>query len=277
MDSPGTIWCGIIRAMIFEVFDSASAPQPVLDAAAPLVERFGVQFATYYVLPDSGIRAALSAQRPDSKGFRVYIASEAHKGIVENIEILTRVANGTVLTTVERAQFLEALLSVYGFMDVSHLCELVRPDLLVAPKREGATLAKLLKLNCLIPNAFFPDAKRIHSHEDLIVGLTFEHEPAPAERCVIVDGAIGSGATLFAIMHQLHRSVRSFTIYSVHATMQGLAILCQFAKLLDRPVDIHVGHVSGQLDGHYYAREDWHDGSRLVVGDLGDTIANHIE
>jgi hypothetical protein len=263
--------------MNFAVFESASVPQRIATAAAPVAKRYGVEFGKYYVVPGSEIRMAPHPQTEITNRFRFKVASDTDSAVLKNIAILTEVANTLNPAVEERDRYLRTMLAIYDQLGIGPKCEVSRPDLLVAPKREGATLAKLIGLDRLVPSAFFPEAKRIQSNDDLIVGLTFEGEPTRAEHCLIVDGAIGSGATLFAIMHHLRCAVRSFTVYSVHATMQGLAVLCQFAGLFDISIEIQVGHVSGQLNEHYYATEPCPAGRRLVVGDVGDTIVRHID
>jgi uracil phosphoribosyltransferase len=92
------------------------------------------------------------------------------------------------------------------------------------------------------------------------------------DRVEIIDGAIASGATLMTVMECMTASTRVFDIYSVHATAEGLRALSSFARIRKLDLTMFIGHVTAGLNDHFYAIDS--GGSRLVVGDLGDTISD---
>jgi hypothetical protein len=61
-------------------------------------------------------------------------------------------------------------------------------------------------------------------------------------------------------------------IFTCHSTQQGALALARYAELLQVSLTLHVGHVSGALNGKFYAvRPDAPE--QLVLGDVGDTIS----
>lgn len=92
-------------------------------------------------------------------------------------------------------------------------------------------------------------------------------------QCLVIDGAIASGATTIAIMELLRSATSSFRIFSVHATYEGLRAIQRYAVHAGLDLAPIVGHATAGLNPKYYAI-DPEDKSRVVVGDLGETISD---
>jgi uracil phosphoribosyltransferase len=118
-----------------------------------------------------------------------------------------------------------------------------------------------------------PHAKRIPFKGGLIVGLTGFQLPQPNnDRCIIVDGAIASGATLMAIIGNLRSVTSTFYIYSVHSAYEGLRAILRYGQSIGVDIQITVGHATVGINKKFYAI-DANNPKRVVVGDLGDTIS----
>jgi hypothetical protein len=94
---------------------------------------------------------------------------------------------------------------------------------------------------------------------------------SPVEKCLIVDGAVASGATVMAVMNLLSPMVKTFKLFSVHATLQGLWAIYRFAQGKGLNMTMEVGHATDGVNARYnanYADEP----NRVVVGDMGDVI-----
>ena len=147
------------------------------------------------------------------------------------------------------------------------------PDTLcVGIAREGRILAKAL--DCLPSDrSLTPSGKRIPFNGGLLIGFRNAEPPSQEYRqCLIIDGAIASGATLMAMMWLLQHTVKSFTIFSVHGPCEGLRAIVMFAHELGLHVSIAVGHATAGLNNKYYAINPA-DGT-LILGDIGDTISD---
>jgi hypothetical protein len=73
-------------------------------------------------------------------------------------------------------------------------------------------------------------------------------------------------------MEHLRDHVTSFSIYSAHATLEGLRAIGRYATTEGLGLQIVVGHATSGLNVHFYAVLPG-DPSKLMVGDLGDTIS----
>ena len=95
------------------------------------------------------------------------------------------------------------------------------------------------------------------------------------KRCLIIDGAIASGATVISIIQQLKDKVNNFQIYSVHAPREGVSALLKYGADAGIEIRIILGHITTGLNQKYYAVYPG-DENRQVVGDLGDTISEIV-
>ena len=73
-------------------------------------------------------------------------------------------------------------------------------------------------------------------------------------------------------MTALQSDVRSFQIYTVHSTCEGLRAIVRYGELLGLHIGITAGHATSGMNGKFYATVPG-DPSKLMVGDLGDTIS----
>jgi phosphoribosylpyrophosphate synthetase len=120
----------------------------------------------------------------------------------------------------------------------------------------------------------YPHAKRIPYQNGIVVGLDDTSFDVDVKNAAIVDGAIASGSTLMAIMYFLkEKGISNTKIYSVHGTEKSLYLLEKFALKNNIMLTIHITYVSGILNKKFYAVCP-EDSTKLIVGDLGDTIAD---
>jgi hypothetical protein len=251
------------------VYDYHCIPERLRASVEACAERFNTEFTTVYEFSRIVLEEATSRARQSFDN--VHLPSKPWSTIDLNIATISRLANSsTGLSLEDRNAYLAAILQIYSFLDVKTAAS--NAALIIAPKREGTIIAQRLGLMNGPAQLLTPEAKRIHCHDGLLVGLQC---PAIVRHgnCVVVDGAIASGATISALMHHLHSQVDAFFVYCAHATAQGLALLVQAGEKLGKPIEIHAGMVSGTLDEHFYARNDNSQNSPLVLGDIGDTIA----
>lgn len=123
-----------------------------------------------------------------------------------------------------------------------------------------------------IGHSMNPHAKRIPYEGGLIVGLSAFPQFINYDRCMIVDGAIASGATLIAIIEKLRSITSTFYIYSVHSSYEGLRAITRYGLSANVNITITVGHATTGMNAKYYAVYP-DNTKRVVVGDLGDTIS----
>lgn len=261
-----------IPELVFLHFPRADAPAPMLSAARKLEEQFSIEFDSLTHFPSNTL-AVLEQELPESADIarHVTVASHSDPEVLPLIETLTGVANAPSISTDRRAKYWDTLLAIYGRLSFQpSVCKSDSECLFVGIRREGFRLAKALGY---MPegHSIAPHAKRIPLPDGLLVGLSGIPKVPPYRRCVVVDGAIASGATLIAILERLQSSVRSFQICSAHATMQGLRAILHYGEMAGLHIDIAVGHVTSGLNSHYYATLPGAP-DKLVVGDLGDTI-----
>jgi hypothetical protein len=156
----------------------------------------------------------------------------------------------------------------------------MRPDLMCADgrtfcvgvEREGGILAE--RMGWLPPGRSLRiHAKRIGHEGGLIVGLSGCPSLAEYNCCVIIDGAIASGATMIAVMEQLRSFVSTFRIFTVHASIEGLRGLVRYAAEAGIDLVVVAAHATEGMNAKFYAI-DPNDPGRVMVGDLGDTISD---
>ena len=218
--------------------------------------QFFVDRSSFHLLP-SPFRVLLDPSRRD----------RGRKGI------LTEVANSSPITRKQRVAYYEALTNIYRNLpnDPVEACRDAN-TLCVGIEREGRMLAEAI--GCLPEGrGLRPHAKRVPFEGGLEIGIKGIPELPQYTNCVIIDGAIASGATLIAVMSSLRKAASSFRIYSAHATREGLRAISRYSSLEGLDVDITVGHATSGINDHFYATfPDAPD--KVVVGDLGDTISD---
>ena len=235
--------------------------------------RFSLRFDSVTEFPKAYLDS-LHEEASSDLGSSVVVASASDASIIDDMAVLEWVANTTDVTDSARRSYLDHLLRIYRKLPASpEACLRSGACFVLAPEREGAILAR--ELGWLDRAAGpQPGAKRISFRGGLLVGTTAVEVPksGPGGRCAVVDGAIASGATLMVFMGQIVDSVSGFDIYAAHAAHGGVRALVKCGRDLGIDVRVFVGHISGRLNEKYYA-VDPDDPDRLVVGDLGDTIA----
>ncbi len=249
------------------------SPEEIEKAAIKYEERFKIKFHSLTYFPKALLDKLFLADE-DIHGFSdvVNVASHNDKTILKDIEILTRIANGSTISLDDREEYFSTLKSVYEKLPIQpgNKCH-DEGTLFVAPEREGRILAEAMGW---LPygHSLHPNAKRIPYNDGLIVGLDqFDIQPL-YKNCVVVDGAIASGVTIMAIMDKLSTVTKSFHIYSVHSTFEGLRAVTRYGGSLGVNVDITLGHATSGMNEKFYAVLPSNP-SKLIVGDLGDTIS----
>jgi len=202
----------------------------------------------------------------------VTVASRGDPSILSDIDKLKKIANSTTVTTEQRTMYYETLKSIYQKLPrrPERIAEL-SDTFCVGIEREGRILANAM--NCLpVGRSLAPHAKRIPYRGGLVVGL-MNAMPPPRQyaRCLIVDGAIASGATIMAIISQFKQTAPLFEIFSVHGPYEGLRGIVRFGEALGVNVAITVGHATVGMNKHFYAVDS--DRSSVIIGDIGDTIS----
>lgn len=255
-------------------YPRGKAPASMQAAAERFEEQFGTRFSTLHSFPkDLLLELHRSSGDPGPVPGDVVIASRSDPTVLGDIEALGRVANSSSIRQEDRVEYLEALKKIYSKLPRRPDQECRDPGTLcIGVHREGSKLAHAMHW---LPEgrSFCPNAKRIPFEGGLIVGLTDFPVFPPYERCVIVDGAIASGATTMSIMEELRGTTSEFHVYSVHGPYEGLRAIMRFGELRDLKVVLTVGHATQGINDHFYA-VDPRDPRRVVVGDLGDTISD---
>jgi hypothetical protein len=250
-------------------FPFADTPEFMLTAAKKYEEKFNIEFATLAWFPQS-LLASLQKQAGDNEiPSESTIASRNLPSMAEDINTLSLVANSATLDTSLRLKYRTSIENVFRVLPRQPQDLTVKPDVLsVAPAREGALLAS--HLGYLNSESLTPEAKRIHCNHGLVIGLTALSVTASYSECVLIDGAIATGTTLISLISELRHNAASFKVYAAHSTLAGLWALANYARDAAIKLSCTVGHVSGVLNDEYYAV---HPSGRLVIGDVGDTIA----
>ncbi len=255
-----------------EIQSRESAPPPIDSALAEFEARYSIHFARYALYSKAFLEELHHAPTATDAKTRVQVATERNPALLHHFAIFSEVANAEEPSAELRGRYFDGLRAIYATLDQTPARFLADSGVaFVAPEREGRILAQKMGWQPA-GRSFHPNAKRIPYEGGLLVGLTEFHAERRFDRVEIIDGAIASGSTLMAVMECMATSSRVFDIYSVHATAEGLRALSGFARIRKLDLTVFVGHVTAGLDDHYYATDS--DSSRLVVGDLGDTISD---
>ena len=250
----------------------AEASIEMREAAQPLEGRFGIRFESFTVFPGATLQE-LHRYESEDMSDRVTVVSQSDPSILHEIEILTAVANKKNAGRSEREAYFDALKRIYHHLPQpapEHLADATK--LFVGIEREGRILADAS--GCLpLGHSLCPHTKRVPLEQGLEIGVTGIPTLPPYSGCVIIDGAIASGATLIAVINKLRSATSSFEIRSAHATWEGLRGIVGYCASEGIDIRILVGHATSGLNDHYYAVQQ-DDPSTLVVGDLGDTISD---
>lgn len=260
-----------------EWYDASSAPPAMRAAARPYEERFNLAFNRYCFFQDKTLRR-LHAQRArnltSALNPSLTVVSDTEPGVLESLESMTVVANLPSPSLEDRRSYLDGLLRVYAAFPVTNAEVASQPGVFsVAPRREGHLLASLTGA---LPDtrSASPHVKRIPFQGGLLIGMS-DVTALTAEVVLLIDGAIATAATLLSLVAAVADGSPT-RIHAVHGTSAGLSALLNFAWDNDLPLEIIVGHVSGSLDDHFYARV-CDNPTLLVVGDVGDIIAPLFE
>ncbi len=252
-------------------YSAIDTPQDMAAAAKVLEQRFDIEFTVLLHFKQGLLHSLQSANgSPEDLPEGAFVASRSDPGVLELFGELTWIANSGTLTVEKRRRYLAALQAIYRRLPGSPLDWMSDPGaLFVAPEREGRILAETLGW---LPSgrSLRPHVKRIHYGDDLVVGLGDFVPSRRASRCILIDGAIASGATLISLIERLRAFTEYFSIYSVHATCEGLRCILAYGREAGVKISITVGHATPGINRHFYAVGS--DG-RVMVGDLGDTIA----
>ncbi|WP_412075953.1 hypothetical protein ACLF6K_09060 [Streptomyces xanthophaeus] len=236
------------------------------------VEDFEKEHDTYFShLVHFDPRALESLHAPGPLPPNIRVASDTLPAVIERMATVTEVANLPAQSDADRGRYLRALLDIYGMLPVQAGDSATVPGTtVIAPEREGRILAERLGV---LPEGgnWTPHAKRIPLDGGLLVGVD-EWVPARADRLVIVDGVVASGVTLMAMMRLTVLPGAAVEIFTCHSTRQGALALARYAEQLGVSLTLHVGHVSGELNGKFYAVAPDAPG-QLLLGDVGDTIS----
>jgi hypothetical protein len=255
-----------------QLLDRADVLPPMDRAAGELEAQFGIKFEALAVFSRDVLRE-LHAPGPDvALQPRAKIVSETSSVVADLVGRLTELANQATLNSDDQRRYLETLLTIYEQIDFDPIGTANSPEtLVIGIEREGRILAE--KTGCLLPGrGLRPQAKRIHFEGGLVVGINGLGKPSGFSTCVIIDGAIASGATQITLLEHLREYISSFRIFSAHATLEGLCAIDRYAAGRNLDLFLTVGHATAGLNDHFYAALP-DDPTRLVVGDLGDTIS----
>lgn len=236
------------------------------------VDEFEKEHDTYFshlVHFDPQLLESLHA--PGALPDTIRVASAGVPAVSERMSTVTEVANLPEQREADRSRYLQALLDIYGMLPVQAQHSASAPGTtVIAPEREGRILAECLDV---LPRqrGWTPHAKRMPVAGGLLVGVD-EWLPSQADRLVIVDGVVASGVTLMTMLQLTLRPGADVEIFTCHSTRQGALALARYAEQLKVSLTLHVGHVSGALNGKFYAVEpDAPD--QVLLGDVGDTIS----
>lgn len=253
-------------------YASVDAPEGLREAAEPFGSRFGTVFDSLTYFSSPLLDVLHTSDPPGTVPPNVQVASHHSPTVVEEIDVMTEVANLVNPSEADRSAYRDALLRIYGSLALSAAEEASSNQVLcVGPEREGRELAEMLGA---LPEgrSVTPSAKRIPYDDGLLIGLSgMRTDTAPVE-CLIIDGVVASGATMMALLQALPSSVERATLLTAHSTEAGVWAMHRYAQLLQVDFQIVVGHVSGVLNDRFYAT-DRHNPGRLLLGDVGDTIS----
>lgn len=253
-------------------YASAEAPEDMRDAAKEFEVRFGATFDSLTYFSPPLLQVLHTSDSPGTVPTDVQVASFRSPAVVEEVDAMTDVANLADRTDSHRLAYRDALLRIYEALPLSVAEEAANPEVhCVGPEREGRDLAEMLGA---LPEdrSMTPSAKRIPYEGGILVGISgIRTDVAPVE-CLIIDGVVASGATMMALLQSLPVSVERVTLLTAHSTEAGVWAISRYSRLLEIDLRIAVGHVSGVLNEHFYAA-DKNNSSRVLLGDVGDTIS----
>jgi hypothetical protein len=255
-------------------YNRSDAPKEMMAAAELYEQRFEIQFATLTYFSKKLLSELHRAERDASDvPSNVSIASRTDKTILDDIRELSRIANRDSITLAERKRYFSALKRIYGRLP-SGPSEPSRDErtLCVGIEREGRILAESMGW---LPKGhnLHPHAKRVPYAGGLLIGLSDFTTLHSYSSCLIIDGAIASGATIISTIEKLRSSVPSFRIYSVHSPYEGIHAITRYGLSSGLDLRLTIGHATAGINSHFYA-VDPDDPNRVVVGDLGDTISD---
>lgn len=264
-----------VRQDITQYARQQAAPE-MIAAACKYETKFGIHFGALMHFPKEALADLHREGLPDT----ITIASTTDHSIPALIDVLSEVANTPEerVTEAQRQQYYDTLLEIYQKLpNRPSAAHQDAETLFVGIEREGRILAEAM--GCLpAGHSIRPHTKRVPFEGGLIVGVSRIEVPQEVRyrKCVIIDGAIASGATLIAIMENLRPILwphgSRFEVYSAHATFEGLRAIARFATQNDMSVEVTVGHATTGLSKKFYAVLP-HDPHKVAVGDLGDTIS----
>jgi hypothetical protein len=242
-----------------------------LDATLnPTVERYEQTFGVGFELVAHFDADLLHDLHVDGPGpARLQVASSNDTRALACIERITDIANRSQ-TDDDRREYLRMLEDIYATFLTDPAAAAGEADLVISPRREGLLLAD--RIGCTPnPRVWAPHQKRMGIDDGMLVGIDGAPDHAVGGRIVAIDGAIASGVTLMAALQLAARPGATVEVFSCHGTAAGIAAVDRYADRLGVTASFHVGHISGQLNDHYYA-VDPPDSGRVVLGDIGDTI-----
>ncbi|WP_369360744.1 hypothetical protein [Streptomyces sp. cg2] len=244
----------------------------LLPQARHTVDDFEKHHDTYFShLVHFDPRLLESLHAPGTLPDTVRVASTGRSGVIDRMATVTAVANLPQQRVADRSRYLRALLDIYGMLPIQAQHSASAPGTtVIAPEREGRILAERLGV---LPHrrGWTPHAKRMPVDGGLLVGVD-AWLPSPTDRLVVVDGVVASGVTLMAMLQLTLRPGAHAEIFTCHATRQGALALARYAEQLEVTLTLHVGHVSGTLNGKFYAVQP-DDPDQVLLGDVGDTIS----
>jgi hypothetical protein len=257
--------------MKIETFNRDQTSADLGALASDYEQTYSVSFSSLTVLP-AGYLHALHATRREALPVTFRVISREQPDVGRMIDSLAAIANDKDMTREKRLAYRETLEHVYRSIGIDAARTQFSGALWVAPEREGRILAE--RLGCLTAtHSVAPIAKRMPYKGGIAVGVDMPQLQAAFSDCVIVDGAIASGATLIALIERLKRTSQCVWVYAAHCTVASLWGLATYAETAGVELHVVVGHASGVLNAKFYAvSED--DPRQLMVGDLGDTISD---
>lgn len=257
--------------MNIETFDRERLPADLNGLASDYEHTYDARFSSLTVLPANYLHA-LHAPKRHTLPATFRVVSKETPEVERLADSLATIANDKDLTKAKRVVYRDTLEHIYRLIGIDAARERFSGALWVAPEREGRILAE--RLGCLsVACSIAPTAKRMPYKGGIAVGVDMPPAAQAFSDCVIVDGAIASGATLIALIERLKGTAQRVRVYAAHCTVASLWGLAAYADAAGVDLHVVVGHASGVLNEKFYAVSAL-DSSRLMVGDLGDTISD---
>ncbi len=256
--------------MNIETLDRERLPVDLNELVSDYEHTYGASFSSISVL-SAGYLRTLHAPRHHTLPLTFKVASLEQPEVERLADSLATIANDKDLTKAKRLVYRDTLENIYRLIGIDAARERFSNALWVAPEREGRILAE--RLGCLsVAYSVAPTAKRMPYRGGIAVGVDMPPVAQTFSDCVIVDGAIASGATLIALIERLKGTAQRVWVYAAHCTVASLCGLATYAEAAGVDLHVVVGHTSGVLSAKFYAVSTL-DSSQLMVGDLGDTIS----